>query len=178
MRNMKNLVAVAVPAKPLIRAMEAKDWPQVAQIYAEGMATGNATFETQMPSYESWDQSHLADCRLVAEADGKLLGWVALSPVSSRCVYGGVAEVSIYIAAAARGQGVGKALLETVIVQSEARGLWSLQAGIFPENLPSRQLHEKMGFRYIGHKEKVGKLNGVWRNNTLYERRSTTIGID
>ena len=158
--------------------MVASDWDQVSQIYAEGIATGVATFELKVPSYESWDQAHLDHCRLVAVEDNSILGWVSLSPVSSRCVYGGVGEVSVYISAKSRGKGVGKALLQRLITDSEKAGFWTLQSGIFPENIASIKLHEKAGFRYIGRREKVGKIHGVWKDNLLFEKRSNVVGID
>lgn len=156
--------------------MQAADWAQVARIYAEGMATGMATFETEVPSYEKWDAAHLSTCRLIAEAEGQILGWAALSPVSGRCVYGGVAEVSIYIGAASRGKGVGVRLMERLIACSEAEGFWTLQSGIFPENAASIRLHEKAGFRKMGYREKIGKYRGQWKDNVLFERRSRTVG--
>ncbi|NAS10669.1 GNAT family N-acetyltransferase [Poritiphilus flavus] len=159
-----------------IRKMVAEDWEGVARIYAEGIATGFATFEKQVPSYADWDQNHLSSCRLVAQEGEELLGWAALSPVSSRCVYGGVGEVSVYVGEQARGKGVGESLMKELIVQSEAEGLWTLQSGIFPENLGSIKLHEKVGFRKIGKRERIGNLDGVWKDNVLFERRSNTIG--
>ena len=161
-----------------IRPMIATDWDSVAKIYEEGIATGFATFETKIPSYESWDAAHMEKCRLVAELNGKIIGWAALSPVSSRCVYGGVAEVSVYISKDARGQGVGKQLLKNLIIESEREGLWTLQSGIFPTNSGSIKLHEAVGFRHIGKRERVGKLNGQWIDNVLFERRSQVVGID
>lgn len=152
------------------------DWEGVARIYAEGIATGFATFEKTVPSYEDWDQGHLNSCRLVAQDGEDLLGWAALSPVSSRCVYGGVGEVSIYVGQNARGRGVGESLMKELITQSEAEGLWTLQSGIFPENLGSIKLHEKVGFRQIGKRERIGNLDGVWKDNVLFERRSKTVG--
>lgn len=153
-------------------------WPAVCAIYEQGLATGQATFTTSAPLWEDWDHSHLAHCRLVAVAGpaGPVLGWVALSPVSSRCVYGGVAEVSVYIAAEARGQGVGRHLLAALVAESEARGLWTLQAGIFPENTASVRLHEGLGFRQVGRRERIGQLAGVWRDTVLLERRSAVVG--
>ncbi|WP_420321259.1 GNAT family N-acetyltransferase [Flagellimonas sp.] len=161
-----------------IREMNATDWGQVSQIYQEGIATGFATFEQQTPSYQEWNRAHLENCRLVAEENGKIMGWAALSPVSSRCVYGGVGEVSVYVGKNSRGKGVGKLLLEHLITESEKAGFWTLQSGIFPENEGSVQLHKKVGFRFIGKREKVGKLDGVWKDNLLFEKRSTIIGID
>ncbi len=162
----------------LIRSMQASDWEQVHQIYTEGIATGIATFETTAPNYERWDKAHISSCRLVVEEDGVILGWAALSPVSSRCVYGGVGEVSVYIGANSRGKGVGKLLLEKLIKESENAGFWTIQSGVFPENKASIKLHEKVGFRYIGKRERVGKIQGVWKDNLLFEKRSRTVGID
>ena len=160
-----------------IRSMKFSDWQAVSKIYEEGIATGFATFETSVPNYELWDAAHMASCRLIATANGKVLGWAALSPVSSRCVYGGVAEVSVYIAKDSRGKGVGQLLMKALIKESEAEGLWTIQSGIFPENEGSIELHKKTGFRYIGKRERVGKLNGEWKDNLLFERRSKTVGI-
>ncbi|MGW9684968.1 N-acetyltransferase family protein [Flagellimonas sp. 2504JD1-5] len=161
-----------------IREMKATDWGQVSQIYQEGIATGFATFEQQTPSYLEWNQAHLEKCRLVVEENGNVIGWAALSPVSSRCVYGGVGEVSVYVAKNARGKGVGRLLLELLIIESEKAGFWTIQSGVFPENEGSIRLHEKVGFRFIGKREKVGKIGGVWKDNLLFERRSTKVGID
>lgn len=146
-------------------------WNQVKEIYLEGIATGNATFETNAPSWEDWDSSHTKECRLVAEHGGVVLGWAALSPVSGRCVYAGVADVSIYIGSAYKGKGIGTALLRSIIDLSEQEGFWTLQAGIFPENTSSLKLHEKAGFRRIGVREKIGKMNGVWRDVVFLEKR-------
>ena len=163
----------------VIREMIAKDWDAVAQIYKEGIATGFATFETEVPDYDSWDTAHTKACRLVAESEGQILGWAALSPVSGRCVYGGVAEVSVYIGKNTRGQGIGKALMQRLIETSEAAGYWTLQSGIFPENTASIHLHEKVGFRFLGKRERVGKTSkGLWKDNLLFERRSSVVGID
>ena len=156
--------------------MQAKDWQTVSKIYEEGIATGFATFETSTPSYESWDSAHMASCRLVAIENEKVLGWAALSPVSNRCVYGGVAEVSVYVGQKSRGKGVGQLLINALINESETEGLWTLQSGIFPENEGSIELHKKVGFRYIGKRERVGKLDGEWKDNLLFERRSKTVG--
>ncbi len=161
-----------------IRPMLKEDWPSVAQIYAEGIATGFATFETDVPEYEAWDKNHLKHCRLVAERDGSIAGWAALSPVSGRCVYGGVAEVSVYVGKEFHGLGIGKLLMQQLIPESERQGLWTLQSGIFPENTASIKLHEKVGFRKIGYREKVGKLHGAWKDNLMFERRSRTVGQD
>lgn len=161
-----------------IRPMAPEDWQAVSQIYLEGIATGLATFEKDIPSYEAWDSAHMKVCRLIAEQDGSILGWAALSPVSSRCVYGGVGEVSVYVGKNSRGMGVGKSLLEALVKESEKEGLWTLQSGIFPENEGSVKLHEQAGFRFLGKRERVGKLDGVWKDNVLYERRSKIVGVD
>jgi phosphinothricin acetyltransferase len=155
-----------------------EDWPEVRRIYEEGILTGIATFETNVPTFEIWDAGHMPSCRLVAANGDVLLGWAALSPVSGRCVYGGVAEVSIYIGAANRGHGIGRQLMEALITASEVEGLWTLQSGIFPQNRESIHLHEKAGFRYIGKRERVAKREGTWYDNLLYERRSKVVGID
>ena len=170
-------------------------WPAVREIYCEGIATGNATFETELPEWEKWDNSHLKNCRLVAlepielepiEEDARellvtlerprVLGWAALSPVSTRRVYRGVAEVSVYVAASARGRGVGKALLEALVRESEVNGIWTLQAGIFPENAASIALHKSCGFREVGTRKRIAQLGEVWRDVLFLERRSATIG--
>ena len=161
----------------VVDEMRAKDWEQVRSIYLEGIATGVATFETGAPAWEKWDAGHFRKMRLVArEAEGAILGWAALSPVSDRCVYGGVAEVSVYVGAEGRGRGVGRALLEALIEASEQNGIWTLQAGVFPENAASIKLHLGCGFREVGRRERIGKLNGVWRDTLLLERRSRTVG--
>lgn len=160
-----------------IKAMRSEDWPAVQNIYSEGIATGNATFETETPPWEKWDQGHLQDCRLVAVNSEGILGWAALSPVSTRRVYSGVAEVSVYVAATARGQGVGTLLLQSLVEQSEACGVWTLQAGIFPENVPSVALHKSCGFREVGLRQKLGQRSGVWRDVLLLERRSSRVGV-
>ncbi|MBE9464186.1 GNAT family N-acetyltransferase [Dyadobacter subterraneus] len=161
-----------------IRILQPSDWEAVRQIYMEGISTGNATFETKAPEWESWDQSHVSGLRFVAINDeGKIMGWAALTPVSGRCVYAGVAEVSVYIGAEFRGQKTGDFLLSYLIRKSEESGYWTLQAGIFEENAASIGLHQKHGFRIIGYREKLGKMNGTWRNVNLLERRSKTVGI-
>ncbi|USD23762.1 GNAT family N-acetyltransferase [Flagellimonas marinaquae] len=161
-----------------VRNMKPSDWRNVSDIYREGISTGFATFETQPPSFDQWDEAHVKDCRLIAEENGSILGWAALSPVSSRCVYGGVGEVSVYIANASRGKGIGQLLMQKLITDSEKAGFWTLQSGIFPENTASIKLHEKVGFRYIGKRERIGKINGVWKDNLLFEKRSDSVGVD
>jgi L-amino acid N-acyltransferase YncA len=151
--------------------MQLEHWPSVERIYLEGIATGNATFETESPGWENWDAKHHQHSRLVALEGGSLLGWAALSPVSQRRVYAGVAEVSIYVAEAARGKGVGRALLAALVEQAERNGIWTLQAGIFPENRASISLHKACGFREVGVRERIGRLRGVWRDVVLMERR-------
>ena len=158
--------------------MQKEDWPFVAQIYQEGMDTGVATFEKEVPDYEVWDANHLQVGRVVATNGGLVMGWAALSPVSGRCVYGGVAEVSVYVGSRFTKMGVGKALMESLILESEKAGFWTLQSGIFPENKGSIALHKKVGFRYIGKRERIGKRNNLWIDNLLFERRSTLVGID
>jgi L-amino acid N-acyltransferase YncA len=158
-----------------IDAMKTADWPTVRVIYAEGLATGQATFETTLPTWPEWDEQHLQSPRLVMRSGAEVAGWTALSPVSGRCVYGGVAEVSIYVAKAYRGQGLGMALLQELIKRSETAGIWTLQAGIFPENEASMGLHLANGFRLVGVRERLGQLNGVWRDVALLERRSSVI---
>lgn len=160
----------------IIEPMQPKDWAAVRAIYLEGIATGNATFETDAPSWEAWDKGHRRDCRLVARKGGRVVGWAALSPASKRRVYAGVAEVSIYIAEAARGQGVGKALLQALVEESERQSIWMLQTGIFPENVASLALHKSCGFREVGRRERLGQMDGVWRDVLLMERRSDVVG--
>jgi phosphinothricin acetyltransferase len=162
-----------------IDPMTPDDWPQVRAIYLEGIATGNATFETDAPSWDDWDRAHVAEPRLVArDMDGPVLGWVAVTPVSGRCVYAGVADLSVYVSVAARGRGIGRALLQALIDSSERAGIWTLQAGIFPENAPSLALHRACGFRDVGRRERIGKMHGVWRDVLLLERRSPSAGAD
>lgn len=162
----------------MIELMRESDWESVRAVYAEGLATGDATFETEAPTWERWDAGHLACARLVARAGDRIEGWAALSPVSSRRVYAGVAEVSVYVGREFRGGGVGRALLEALIEESERNGVWTLQASIFPENAASVRLHERCGFREVGRRERVAKLNGRWRDTILFERRSRTVGVD
>lgn len=161
----------------IIEKMHPRDWEQVAIIYQEGIDTGNATFETRCPPWEVWDEKHRKECRFVARENGKIAGWVALSGVSSRLVYSGVCEVSVYISDEYRGHGVGSILMQALIKESERQGIWMLQAAIFPENKASIHLHEKFGFRQVGIREKIGKRDGIWRDNVFLERRSRKTGI-
>ncbi len=160
----------------VVTTMQDEDWPAVRAIYREGIATGHATFETDVSGWEDWHASHLQDCRLVAREEDRVVGWAALSPVSGRRVYSGVAEVSIYVAASARGRGIGKALLQALVMESERGGIWTLQAGILPENRASILLHKACGFRKVGFRERIGQMNGVWRDTVLMERRSKVVG--
>jgi L-amino acid N-acyltransferase YncA len=159
----------------VIEELRAEDWPEVARIYADGIATGNATFETEVPSWEQWNRSHLPEHRFVALRDGAVVGWVAVSSISDRCVYGGVVENSVYVDEQARGQGVGGLLLEWLIASTEAAGIWTIQTGIFPENEASLRLHERVGFEVVGRRKRLGKLQGVWRDVLLLERRSSVV---
>lgn len=161
-----------------IEPMQAGDWEKVREIYLEGIASGHATFETEAPSWEQWDANHLTFARLVARKDNEVVGWAALSPVSQRCVYGGVAEVSVYVSQSVRRAGVGRELLRALIEESEKNGIWTLQAGLFPENAGSLALHRSCGFREVGRRERIGKMKGVWRDTILLERRSETTGIN
>lgn len=160
-----------------ISGLTAADWTDVRRIYAEGIATGNATMETEPPPWDSWDKAHRPDSRLLAREGGRVVGWAALSRVSERCAYGGVAEVSVYVAGDARGRGVGRRLLEELVRVSEEAGIWTLQAGIFPENVASIAIHERCGFRVVGVRERLGKLGSAWRDVTLLERRSARVGV-
>jgi phosphinothricin acetyltransferase len=153
--------------------MSPDDWPAVSSIYKEGMETCNATFEQTLPTWEHWDNAHLKHSRIVAILEGKIVGWAALSPVSARAVYAGVAEESIYISSAHRGRGIGARLLSRLIAESELNGIWTLQAGVFPENTASVNINLNLGFRKVGYREKIAKLNGVWRDTLLLERRTT-----
>ncbi|HEV2883813.1 MAG TPA: GNAT family N-acetyltransferase [Pyrinomonadaceae bacterium] len=159
-----------------IRTMKRDDWGRIRDIYLEGIATGHATFETDSPDWETWDTRHLNAPRLVAVRGADLVGWAALSPVSLRRVYRGVAEVSVYVAEASRGDGVGQLLLEALVRESERCEIWTLQASIFPENEGSISLHQKCGFREVGVRKQIGQLNGVWRDTVLLERRSEAVG--
>jgi phosphinothricin acetyltransferase len=156
----------------VIRDLRPGDWPEVAAIYKAGIATGNATFETEAPALADWDAAHLPGHRFVAAQAGRVVGWVALTAYSDRCCYEGVADVSVYVGPGAQGRGVGRALLEHAIAASEAAGIWTLQAGVFPENAASLALHERCGFRVVGRRERIGRLAGVWRDVLLLERRT------
>jgi len=158
-----------------IRDLRPGDWPEVARIYAEGIATRNATFETEVPGWEEWNGAHLGEHRFVAEEDGEVLGWIALAPISTRCCYAGVAEISAYVRERARGRGVGATLLEAVVRSTERAGIWTLETGVFPENEPSLALLKRFGFREVGVRERIGQLDGVWRDVVFLERRSEVI---
>ena len=158
--------------------MLATDWSSVAEIYKQGIETGNATFQQEIPSWEDWNKGHVSNCRMIAEVDNVVAGWAALSTVSSRCVYAGVAEVSVYVGSNYRGQQLGTKLLDALITDSESQGFWTLQAGIFPENSASIAIHKNLGFREVGYREKVAKMNHVWRNTILLERRSILVGME
>jgi L-amino acid N-acyltransferase YncA len=160
-----------------VDTMHSGDWTAVRTIYQEGIATKNATFETDAPEWTAWDQGHLSVCRFVLRESGNVTAWAALSPVSKRKIYAGVAEVSIYVAESARGKGFGKILLKILVESSEKAGIWTLQGGIFPENEASIMLHRLCGFRVVGRREGVGKMDGVWRDVVLMERRSKVAGI-
>lgn len=160
-----------------IEPLTSVHWPAVRSIYIEGIATGDATFQQATPEWREWDEAHLQICRMVATEGDELVGWAALSPVSRRPVYAGVAEVSIYVAERARGRGVGNHLMKRLIADSEAAGIWTLQAGIFPENAASLRLHAAAGFRVVGPRLRLGSLHGRWRDVVLLERRSTISGI-
>jgi phosphinothricin acetyltransferase len=160
------------------RKMESRDWDAVKTIYESGIATGIATFETAAAEWEHWNMSHLVFGRLIAVVENVVVGWAALSNVSGRCVYGGVAEVSVYVADKHKGMGIGKKLLNHLIEESEVNGIWTLQAGIFTENIASIKLHEAVGFRVIGYRDKIGKLKNTWKDNLILERRSKIVGFD
>ncbi|QES88043.1 N-acetyltransferase family protein [Rhizosphaericola mali] len=161
-----------------IRTITKDNFSEVVEIYKQGLATNIATFQNDLPQWEEWNKGHLDFCRISIYENSKMLGWTALTPVSSRCVYAGVAEVSVYVAQNTRGKGIGKILLNELIKQSEANGIWMLQSGIFSENQSSIKLHEKCGFRMVGYREKIGKKNGIWKDNVLMEHRSKNIGMD
>jgi phosphinothricin acetyltransferase len=159
-----------------VEAMCRDDWDAVREIYGEGIAGRLATFETEVPDYPEWNRSHRPDCRLVVRLGGRAVGWAALSPVSTRACYSGVAEVSVYVAAAAQSRGVGRLLLTRLIEESERAGLWTLQAGIFPENVASVAMHRGCGFDEVGVRRRIGRLDGVWKDVVLMERRSSSVG--
>ena len=161
-----------------IDIMKETDWEQVRDIFIQGIQTGNATFDTDAPSWEEWDLGHIQECRLVVRDGQKLLGWAALSLVSSRLAFAGVAELSIYLSTDSAGKGIGTKLIQAVIESSEATGFWTLQSGIFPENTASIHLHKKAGFREIGVRKQLGKMNGCWRDVVMMERRSEIVGVE
>jgi L-amino acid N-acyltransferase YncA len=166
---------LAAPPSVELRPLEPHDWPAVAEIYWDGMRDGLATFETEVPSWETWDSAHRPDHRLVAELLGEVVGWAALSQASPRRCYAGVAENSVYVARDARGLGIGRALLQALIAGAEAAGIWTIQTSIFPENRASLALHERCGFRVVGTRERIAKRDGVWRDTVFLERRSEVI---
>jgi len=168
-------MVISAPPSVELRALTEDEWTAVADIYWEGMRSGLATFQTEVPSWEDWDASHLPGHRLVAELFGEVVGWAALSPASTRRCYAGVVENSVYVAADARGQGIGRALLEELIAGAEAAGIWTIQTSIFPENRASLALHEGCGFRVVGTRERIGKRDGIWRDTVFLERRSTFV---
>jgi phosphinothricin acetyltransferase len=159
-----------------LRSLKKEDWSSVAEIYKQGIETGIATFQKDIPTWDAWDSGHLKTCRIVATLRDEIIGWAALNKVSGRCVYAGVAEVSVYVASQYRGQKTGTRLLESLISESESEGYWTLQAVIFPENITSLKLHKNHGFRKVGFREKIGKMNNVWRDTILLERRSKIVG--
>lgn len=159
------------------RELKPEDWHSVAEIYRQGIETGNATFQTDVPAWDSWDSAHLKTCRIVAILENGIAGWAALTPVSGRCVYAGVAEVSVYVSAHYQRKGIGTMLLERLIAESEKAGIWTLQSGIFPENFPSLKIHRNLGFRKVGVRKKIGKMHGKWRDTVLLERRSKITGL-
>lgn len=161
-----------------IQEMTLESWDEVVRVYEAGIATGNATFQTEAPDWDSWDKAHRKDCRLTAVVDNQVVGWAALSNVSGRCVFSGVAEVSLYVDTDYRGKGVGDKLLVSLIKESEANGIWTLSAGIFPENTASINLHQKHGFRIIGIQERLGQMKGRWRDVVLLQRRSEVVGLE
>jgi phosphinothricin acetyltransferase len=163
-------------SEPPVVVMTAEHWPDVARIYAAGIAAGDATFETTAPDFERWDAAHLTDHRFVALVGDQVVGWVAAVPVSDRCVYAGVVEHSVYVDPAYQGRGVGRSLLAALITSTEAAGVWTIQSGVFPENAASLALHERAGFRVVGTRERVGQMHGRWRDVVLLERRSPVVG--
>ncbi len=161
-----------------IKPITKDNFPELVEIYGQEIASNIATFQNDLPLWQDWDKGHLDFCRISIYENNEMLGWTALSPVSSRCVYSGVAEVSVYVVTTARGKGIGEKLLKELIKQSESNEIWILQSGIFAENQASVKLHEKCGFRIVGYREKIGKKNGVWKDNILMEYRSKIVGID
>jgi phosphinothricin acetyltransferase len=161
-----------------VDALRAGDWDAVRRIYQQGLDTGNASFETQAPAWEAWTAKHHPHSRFVVRAEGHVVAWAALAPVSPRACYAGVAEVSVYVCDECRGRNVGKKLLEAVITSSEANGIWTLYGATFPENVASLRLQAACGFRVIGRRERIGKLNGIWRDTVMTERRSRMVGAD
>lgn len=157
--------------------MENSDWNSVKRIYEEGIATRNATFQQEAPDWEEWNNNHLKHSRIIAKENSTIIGWAALVPVSGRCVYAGVAEVSVYLSDNARGKGLGKRLLQKLIEESEANNIWTLQSGIFPENIASIKIHEVCDFHILCKRERIGQMNGIWRDTILMERRSKIVGI-
>ena len=174
--NPAAVVADKILAMEIIN-MQPHHWNDVSKIYRAGIETGHATFQTDAPSWEEWDAAHIKNCRLVAVENNTVLAWAALTAVSGRCVYAGVAETSVYVDAGARGKGIGRKLLMSLINESEKSNFWTLQAGIFPENTASIKIHEDCGFRIIGRRERIGKMKAVWRDTLLLERRSKVVGI-
>lgn len=175
---MDDTCSVGEPAAPpTLLPLEPRHWNRVRDIYLEGLATGQASFETRPPEWAEWDRAHLSHPRFIAVRGGEVVGWVALCPVSRRACYAGVAEVSIYVADAARGQGIGRLLLQELVAASERAGIWTLQAVIFPQNLHSIRLHEGCGFRVVGRRVRIAQRDSVWRDTLLLERRSTIVGV-
>jgi len=173
MNSLLNLLNCTVE----ITKLTEKHWPEVRAIYESGLATGNANFSIQAPEWEEWDFAHLINCRLAAVENNEVLGWAALTATSDRCVYEGVAEVSVYVREDVRGKGIGSTLLKAIIEESELHGLWMLESRIFAENLASLSIHKRNGFRLVGRRERIGKMNDVWRDTILLERRSNTVGV-
>jgi L-amino acid N-acyltransferase YncA len=167
MQHPSNAVAAGVDVRPF----RDDDWLAVHDIYTQGIGTGNATFETEAPNFERWSATHPAEHRLVAVVHGAIVGWVAASPVSDRCAYAGVLEHSVYVDERVQGQGIGRHLLEAFIAHADAAGIWTIQSGIFPENVASVELHRRCGFRVVGTRERLGQLHGIWRDVLLMERR-------
>ncbi|MCE3278935.1 MAG: N-acetyltransferase family protein [Bacteroidetes bacterium] len=161
----------------IIRELKESDYSSVKEIYEQGIATKNATFETSAPDWEEWDKKYLSNCRFVAEENGSVVGWAALSAVSGRCVYAGVCEVSVYVHKDFNGKGIGRKLLSSLIEASEKNNIWTLQAGIFPENKASIKLHLYLGFREVGRRERIGQMDGIWRDTVLLEKRSNIVGV-